>query len=80
MTPEIRAQVIESRRRQGLPDTIQDPVFLTKLAAILCDDMIPGAGSSLGTAPTGTSAGRRAPGRVMEPAPVSHTEPNGVAS
>jgi hypothetical protein len=38
---------------------------------ILLDDAVPGAGSSLGTAPTGTSAGRRAPGRVMEPAPVS---------
>jgi hypothetical protein len=33
--------------------------------------MIPGAGSSLGTAPTGPSAGRRAPGRDVEPAPVS---------
>ena len=35
MTPEIRALVVESRRRQGLPDTIEDPVFLAKLAAIL---------------------------------------------
>jgi hypothetical protein len=33
--------------------------------------VIPGAGSSLGTAPTGPSAGRRAPGRRVEPAPVS---------
>jgi hypothetical protein len=39
--------------------------------------MTPGAGSSLGTAPTGPSAGRRAPGRVMEPAPASDTGPNG---
>jgi hypothetical protein len=41
MTPEIRAQVIESRRRQGLPDTIQDPVFLAELAAILLADLQP---------------------------------------
>jgi hypothetical protein len=39
--------------------------------------VIPGAGSSLGTAPTGPSAGRRAPGRGCEPAPVSHGGPNG---
>jgi len=41
MTPEIRAQVIESRRRQGLPDTIQDPVFLARIAEILLADMEP---------------------------------------
>jgi hypothetical protein len=40
MTPEIRAQVIESRRRQGLPDTIQDPVFLSRLAEILLADPV----------------------------------------
>jgi len=39
MTPEIRAQVIESRRRQGLPDTIQDPVFLSRIAEILLDSV-----------------------------------------
>jgi len=32
---DIRRQVIESRRRQGLPDTIQDPVVLARLAALL---------------------------------------------
>jgi hypothetical protein len=40
------------------------------------DDTVPGAGSTL-TGTTGPSAGRRAPGRVMEPAPASHTGPNG---
>lgn len=37
MTPELRAQVIESRRQQGLPPTIEDPVFLSRIAAILLD-------------------------------------------
>jgi len=32
---DIRRQVVESRRRQGLPSTIQDPVILAKLAALL---------------------------------------------
>jgi len=39
--------------------------------------MIPGAGSSLGTAPTGPSASARAPGRGVEPAPASYGGPNG---
>jgi hypothetical protein len=33
--------------------------------------VIPGAGSCWGQPPTGPSAGRRAPGRGCEPAPVS---------
>jgi hypothetical protein len=34
---DIRRQVIESRRRQGLPDTIEDPIFLGRIAAILLE-------------------------------------------
>jgi hypothetical protein len=34
---EVRAQVAESRRRQGLPEHIQDPRFLAELAAAVLD-------------------------------------------
>lgn len=33
----VRAQVAESRRRQGLPTTITDPVLLSQLAAALAE-------------------------------------------
>jgi hypothetical protein len=39
--------------------------------------MIPEAGSCWGQPPTGSSASRRAPGRRVEPDPVSHGGPNG---
>ncbi len=78
MTPEIRAQVVESRRRQGLPDTIEDPVVLSRIAAILLDKpTIPGAGSERGQRPTGCSVpASHAPGRGTEPAPVTLASPN----
>jgi hypothetical protein len=34
---QVRAQVAESRRRQGLPEHIQDPRFLADLAAMVLD-------------------------------------------
>jgi hypothetical protein len=38
MTPaEVRAQVAESRRQQGLPPTISDPTVLAALAALVAD-------------------------------------------
>lgn len=35
MTPELAAQVAESRRRQGLPPCITSELFLSQLAAAL---------------------------------------------
>ena len=35
----IRQQVIDGRRRQGLPDHIEDPAFLARIAAILLADL-----------------------------------------
>jgi hypothetical protein len=35
VTVELRALVVEGRRRQGLPDHIQDPVALARIAALL---------------------------------------------
>jgi len=35
VTPEVERQVRESRRRQGKPDCIEDPAFLSQLAEAL---------------------------------------------
>jgi hypothetical protein len=41
MTPaEVRAQVAESRRQQGLPPTITDPAVLAELAALVAETMV----------------------------------------
>jgi hypothetical protein len=37
ISEEIRAQVREGRHRQGLPDHIEDPTALGRVAAILVD-------------------------------------------
>lgn len=42
----IREQVIASRRAQGLPDTIQDPIVLAQLAALLAEPDEPGEAAS----------------------------------
>jgi hypothetical protein len=34
VTPEFRALVAESRRRQGLPRHLEDPTLLAQLAAL----------------------------------------------
>jgi hypothetical protein len=61
MTPErerIRAQVCDSRRRQGLPEHIQDAAVLDRLAARLLADVRPQDNDAPGT---------RGPGRRDHP-------------
>lgn len=36
----VRAQVAESRRRQGLPPTVTDPAFREQLAARVADGLV----------------------------------------
>jgi len=37
---ELRAWVTETRARQGLPPTINDPTVLAKLATLVADTMV----------------------------------------
>ncbi len=52
MTPaEVRAWVTETRARQGLPPTINDPTTLARLAAMVADTMIIGRREGRGDGP-----------------------------